>query len=303
MCESKNPKAVKAVVASSSVARRLWRLLQRSSRNERLKLLRHFSESQRGALERWILSHPKGTKAAAASKKRSKRPRSGYVHPRSLSGVHGIESHSRQGKLQYRAVVKLGPFRIMTGYCKDLLLAKQQLQVLRNICGEAPMGPTEPEVVQGLRHALAQAKTSDLQLRFFALLPCRQLKTPCLKLEERGIEAGLRAWQELRALLLVPPEGGTHTSGATKTSASEVWRKAQCISDDVWAFANGSRKRVVKRREAPRNFSQRHMATAQSGGSSGKLDRQEAEMSSAERTLKRLLRKWHPAPVVSFLDS
>ena len=29
----------------------------------------------------------------------------------------------------------------------------------------------------------------------------------------------------------------------------------------------------------------------------------QAEMSSAERTLKRLLRKWHPAPVVSFLDS
>jgi len=243
----------------------LWRLLEQCSRSERQKLLRQFSESQRRALERWILSHPKGDakKHAASCKKRCR------ASPRSLSGVPGIESHLRQGKLRYRAVVRFGPFRIMTGYCEDLLLAKQRLQVLREICGEAPEASSGPEVLEGLRKAVEQAKNSELELRFFALLPCRQ-KTPCLRVE--GLEAGIRAWQELRTLLM-----------RRASSPQAAWSKAQGICNELWAYVNGGRKRVVKRREAPKNFAQRHAG-----------HRASRPVNSNDFKVRRLLSSWQP---------
>lgn len=250
----------------------LWRLLERCGRSERQKLLRQFSESQRRALERWILSHPEGRDAkkhAASCKKSLKRCR---ASPRSLSGVPGLESHLRQGKLRYRAVVRFGPFRIMTGYCEDLLLAKQRLQVLREICGEAPTSASSgPEVLEGLRKAVEQAKNSELELRFFALLPCRQ-KTPCLRVE--GLEAGIRAWQELRTLFM---------RRASSVSPEEAWSKAQGICNELWAYVNGGRKRVVKRREAPKNFAQRHAG-----------HRASRPANSTDFKIRRLLRRWQP---------
>lgn len=255
---------------SRRVPQALWRLLERCSRGERQKLLRHFSESQRRALERWILSHPKGRDAKKHSSSCEKRRRPGRPSPRSLSGVPGIESHLRQGKLRYRAVVRFGPFRIMTGYCEDLLLAKQRLQVLREICGEVPETSSGPEVLDGLRKAVEQAKSTDLELRFFALLPCRHLKTPCLKVE--GLEAGLRAWQELRTLLM-----------RRASSPEAAWSKAQGICNELWAYVNGGRKRVVKRREAPKNFAQRHAG-----------HRASRPVNSNDFKVRRLLSSWHP---------
>lgn len=221
----------------------LWRLLEQCSRSERQKLLRQFSESQRRALERWILSHPKGDakKHAASCKKRCR------ASPRSLSGVPGIESHLRQ----------------------DLLLAKQRLQVLREICGEAPEASSGPEVLEGLRKAVEQAKNSELELRFFALLPCRQ-KTPCLRVE--GLEAGIRAWQELRTLLM-----------RRASSPQAAWSKAQGICNELWAYVNGGRKRVVKRREAPKNFAQRHAG-----------HRASRPVNSNDFKVRRLLSSWQP---------
>eukprot|EP00913_Durusdinium_trenchii_P015786 g14834.t1 len=203
--------------------RRVWCLLKRAVPAERQRLLRHLSEPQRRALERQV-----------RRRKRPKTgPRSGFVHPRSLSRVQGIESHARQGQLRYRAVVRFGPIRIMTGYCKersmapesivgdvrsdgalgywqsvlDLLLAKERFKALQSICHEAPATSGDgasAKVFQCLRHALAQADVAHLELRFFALLPCRHLKTPCLKLEGPGLEANFLAWQRLHELLKEP---------------------------------------------------------------------------------------------------
>lgn len=250
--------------------RRVWCLLKRAVPAERQRLLRHLSEPQRRALERWILAHPE-----VRRRKRPKTgPRSGFVHPRSLSRVQGIESHARQGQLRYRAVVRFGPIRIMTGYCKDLLLAKERFKALQSICHEAPATSGDgasAKVFQCLRHALAQADVAHLELRFFALLPCRHLKTPCLKLEGPGLEANFLAWQRLHELLKEP-----------KTSLEDAWLKAQGISNQAWASVHPS-KRVVKRRQAPKG-----LAPSARGGP--RSDRTQA----LESRLQDLLRRWRP---------
>ncbi|CAJ1366457.1 unnamed protein product [Effrenium voratum] len=157
--DSEKDKSHRERKRKGSRAARLWRLLRSCCAAQRRQLLLQFSEAQRKALEQWILAHPEVRGKLRRSGKPSAVRRSGFVHPRSRSGVHGIETFSRQGKLLYRASAKLGPFRIMTGYCKDLLLAKQHLQALQ--CSLAQVGATE--VPDNLR-SLAQAEL-DLDLR------------------------------------------------------------------------------------------------------------------------------------------
>ncbi|CAJ1409877.1 unnamed protein product [Effrenium voratum] len=214
-----------------SRAARLWRLLRSCCAAQRRQLLLQFSEAQRKALEQWILAHPEVRGKLRRSGKPSAVRRSGFVHPRSRSGVHGIETFSRQGKLLYRASAKLGPFRIMTGYCKDLLLAKQHLQALQ--CSLAQVGATE--VPDNLR-SLAQAEL-DLDLRFFAELPCRQLKTPCLKLRT-GLQAGLQAFQRLQKLL-----------NGDLLSLEASWMKVQAICDEAWKKKRKKKKQEKKKKK------------------------------------------------------
>lgn len=181
---------------------RLWKLLRQVPPARRKHLLQELSESQRQALERWMLAHPQ---ALQRGRRRKSSRRSGFVHPRSRSGIHGIESHLRQGRLCFRASVKLGPFRILTGYCKDLSRARQRLQALRDLCQSRQVAICQDalgwdnKVLAQLRKVAEAASRMDLDLRFFAELPCRQLKTPCLKLQT-DLEAGFEAWQQLSSV-------------------------------------------------------------------------------------------------------
>ncbi|CAK0837212.1 unnamed protein product, partial [Prorocentrum cordatum] len=96
---------------------RLFRLLGRLGRRERhAVILRCFTEPQRRALERWILTERPEASAGARAKSRSRSTSAAPPRaPRSRSGVCGVEGHLRAGVLTYRASAAAGPFRVTAG--------------------------------------------------------------------------------------------------------------------------------------------------------------------------------------------
>jgi len=129
---------------------------------------------------------------------------------KSRSGIYGIECHSRNGKLLYRAGAMAGPFRITSGYLTDLTRARRYHEVLERIGRRVRSAGTSAsdDVEASFRRALAEEPSAcglgtgtDLGFRFFALIPARcwvgkALRTPCFTVVD-GLEAGLNAWRRL----------------------------------------------------------------------------------------------------------
>lgn len=183
---------------------KLYALLRKLAPGERRSLLiRCFTEQQRLALERWILAH-RGAQGVHISK-------ANVVHPRSRTGIGGIESHLRNGRWLYRASATAGPFRMTTGYLKELSDALRHRLVLSRIGSRvATAGPAEDGgVEETFRRALTEeprtagfSSAAELKLRFFGLIPAkcwvgRSLRTPSFEAGGRGLEEGLHAWRRL----------------------------------------------------------------------------------------------------------
>lgn len=135
---------------------KLYSLLQKLPQPARREwLTERFSEEQRLALERWILAQRTSRQQAAThelpqrihalkakqhinavSKGAAARTSRCLLSPRHApprSGIRGIESISRKGRLLYRAGACAGPFRISTNYSSDLSSIHRLLPVIQRI--------------------------------------------------------------------------------------------------------------------------------------------------------------------------
>jgi len=278
------------------VEARLYRLLRRVAPTVRRGLLlRKFTESQRLALERWILTwRPSSAAESKAKSNGSLRPFAGPEGTRSRakvrkvlakSGVRGIESHFRGGRLLYRASATAGPFRLQTGYVADLSDARRLLEVVLSISarvggaassassgddGRGGSGPypdacSELGVEARFRAALAEEPrahgldaSTARQLRFFAVIPARvwvgaPLKTPCRKIED-GLEAGLSAWRRLsaaaNATLACSSDGRApagHRRSVPSGCSSVAWARLRGACLETWGEAGFRPQRIVAR--------------------------------------------------------
>lgn len=121
---------------------RLYRLLLKARPEERRTLLvANFSQHQRLALERWILAQQGDLCATMAECKTARQLPAGKKsqRPASRSGLVGVQSRIKSGRLLYRASVIVGPFRLISGYSAKLDKARAHLEVLlrirRRVCG------------------------------------------------------------------------------------------------------------------------------------------------------------------------
>eukprot|EP00928_Gymnodinium_smaydae_P045414 TRINITY_DN30278_c0_g1_i1.p1 TRINITY_DN30278_c0_g1~~TRINITY_DN30278_c0_g1_i1.p1 ORF type:complete len:615 (-),score=86.73 TRINITY_DN30278_c0_g1_i1:7-1851(-) len=228
----------------------LYALLRRQSPELRRKLLRScFSETQRLALERWILTSQaaqicSGRRSSSHHKKRSKKAAAGRSDTK---GLFGIQRHSRNGRLLYRASVFAGPFRLAAGYCGELREALDDLELLLRIrsrvaeSGQKATGVIGGELVAGtarleelfrrsileeLRADPAAAATQRVwRLRFSAYVSAKPLVgapalfTPTFAATPSGLEAGLRAWRGLRESLFCACGGGGHPRSVSLAAA------------------------------------------------------------------------------------
>eukprot|EP00439_Symbiodinium_sp_Y106_P035306 s3644_g4.t1 len=204
----------------------LWRLLQRAPPATRKQLLQRFSEGQRLALERWVLTRkPTLLDPGGCSKARlcgQPRPRRGPAPVVAVAGAGApyVCSHrSHGGPVRYDARVSCWPFLLFTKMTLHLPTALNQLEVLgavqrrwqRDMCQKQDFASCEVRELSFKRFndAVAlefEAREMDLTLdsafRFQAFVPAnfllgRRLGTPHFVVSEAGLRKGYEAWQSL----------------------------------------------------------------------------------------------------------
>merc|ERR1712194_145653 len=171
----------------------LFALLQRLAPPVRRHVIGHLSQSQRLALERWMLARTRGSRDGR--KARSLRPRSGTSARSSSvcrklsdsnlpkSGSRGVHFRSKSGRISYCASVSAGQLRLDSAYVPDVGRARH----FRVALAEEPQ-----------RHGI---ETADLDLRFSVVVPARywvgtSLRTPQF-MAASDLESGILAWKEL----------------------------------------------------------------------------------------------------------
>ena len=204
----------------------LWRLLQRAPPATRKQLLQRFSEGQRLALERWVLTRkPTLLDPGGCSKARlcgQPRPRRGPAPVVAVAGAGApyVCSHrSHGGPVRYDARISCWPFLLFTKMTLHLPTALNQLEVLgavqrrwqRDMCQKQDFASCEVRELSFKRFndAVAlefEAREMDLTLdsafRFQAFVPAnfllgRRLGTPHFVVSEAGLRKGYEAWQSL----------------------------------------------------------------------------------------------------------
>eukprot|EP00435_Cladocopium_sp_Y103_P053157 s1622_g16.t11 len=253
---------------------RLHSLLQQLSSQRRRFLVEQFSQEQRLALERYILSSDsdrvkRGRLTESASNQLGRKWSRGGVHCR----VHG-------GRRLYRAHASVGPFSVASRYDAKLATAERFRDVL---CAMSKRVAVE----QFFREALVEEPRKwglngreDMRLCFTASVSAkhwvgRSLATPRFAVTE--LEDGLRAWHKLRqarkSFLLSPLSCNVfNTSFLTQQELDTAWCS---LSQALRSQHVHSHKRRSKKADG------------------GWLPKAKVRHSVEER-IRRLLRRWQP---------
>eukprot|EP00929_Paragymnodinium_shiwhaense_P077232 TRINITY_DN39772_c0_g1_i1.p1 TRINITY_DN39772_c0_g1~~TRINITY_DN39772_c0_g1_i1.p1 ORF type:complete len:532 (-),score=97.81 TRINITY_DN39772_c0_g1_i1:51-1646(-) len=206
-----------------AMARKLWRLLQRLSPDERrTALLSAFTQRQRLALEGWVHQAIMRRPSALNRQKRTLHAKEGAVaRPVCRSGMPGVETRCAGGQTTYRASVGLGAFRIVMPYFADLQEARRQSQMIaRGVASVAQQGASSKCAVDDAEERFRaflmflqveekKAKVSGCRTlqdalrkcRCFVLVPAkawigRDLRLPSFLLpRQKDVEAGIAAWR------------------------------------------------------------------------------------------------------------
>ncbi|CAE7844070.1 unnamed protein product, partial [Symbiodinium microadriaticum] len=253
---------------------RVWSLLQRAPPQARKQLLQRFSEAQRLALERWVLT--KKPLLPGCPQERARRGPAAVVA--AGAGAPYVCSHrSHGGPVRYDARVSCWPFLLFTKMTLHLPTALSQLEVLaavqrrwqRDMC-QQDFASREVRQISFKRFSDAVALefearemdlTVDSAFRFQAFVPAnfllgRRLGTPHFLVSEEGLQKGYEAWQSLYGSIhsAYAPEHGNFcgrrnrfTSIANTYSAEglqEVWQKLRATYSAVFKKAGQSGKRV-----------------------------------------------------------
>mmetsp|Transcript_124554 Transcript_124554/g.240315 ORF Transcript_124554/g.240315 Transcript_124554/m.240315 type:complete len:453 (+) Transcript_124554:118-1476(+) len=340
-CQGRGLKeATRSRLQTRGVEAKLYKLLQKLPADVRRELLEHrFTEGQRLALEQWILeqrrsAHKGSSTTALGHGGPDSMPwgQKARVRPSARSGIVGVQSRLKSGRLFYRASAMMGPFRLTTGYSIQLERAHRHLQVLLRIrdrvAGVADSGTgtgqhiQAPALEQRFRAALAQEppavlsteEVARLRIYFYATIPAglwvgRRLHTPSFSMKSGGLEAGLRAWRRLsgaRGLAycgLVNRHTILHHHGPQELDA--VWGRLRQAYVEIWTEAGQSQQQVaaklraMERRHRPcrqrliARWKKRQLKVEASPGSTSTTFRGSADaVDQIERKVLSLLVRW-----------
>lgn len=268
---------------------RLHSLLQQLSSQRRRFLVEQFSQEQRLALERYILSDrdrvKRGSRLEPASNQLGRKWSRGGVHCR----VHG-------GRRLYRAHATVGPFSVASRYDAKLATAERFRDVLCAMSKRVAVARSIEEVEQFFREALVEEPRKwglngreDMRLCFTASVSAkhwvgRSLATPRFALTE--LEDGLRAWHKLRqarkSFLLSPLSNVFNTSFLTQQELDTAWCSLSQAYVEVWA-SSGRRGAAAKLHALRSQHVHLH-----------KRRSKKARHLSVEERILRLLRHWQP---------
>jgi len=260
----------------------LFRWLQKlDPKNRRIVLLRHFSEAQRLALERWFLRrkvsharrsglysvkkalvHNTKTKAALSNGRAFHLERSGPKRiPR--SGSRGVHVCTKGGQLRYCASASIGPFLVTSRYLPDLSQVQRCRVVLDRI--QARMETTDrPDITEQVFCAALEEETSCLgpditkmDLRFSVTVMAKHwvgtaLKTPQFAVSSpESLQAGLRAYRLLKEARNSVYTGKTNRHSIFQRHSPEelenAWRRIRKTYLAVWAEAGFCSAKVAAR--------------------------------------------------------
>lgn len=266
---------------------RLHSLLQQlSSQRRRFLVQSQFSQEQRLALERYILSDRGNGFTEPASNQLGRKWSRGGVHCR----VHG-------GRRLYRAHATVGPFSVASRYDAKLATAERFRDVLCAMSKRVAVARSIEEVEQFFREALVEEPRKwglngreDMRLCFTASVSAkhwvgRSLATPRFALTE--LEDGLRAWHKLRqarkSFLLSPLSCNMfNTSFLTQQELDTTWCSLSQAYVEVWA-SSGRRGAAAKL----------HALCSQHVHLRKRRSKKAPHFSVEDRIL-RLLRRWQP---------
>mmetsp|Transcript_43799 Transcript_43799/g.90370 ORF Transcript_43799/g.90370 Transcript_43799/m.90370 type:complete len:438 (-) Transcript_43799:148-1461(-) len=207
-CNSKIPTRSRCVEAE------LYRRLRLTSPEQRKELLlRHLSQAQRAALERWILTNNKGNVETKDGRRRLLKPCAKMAKLRNRQNA-GITRRCRRlasgnTAFFYVAHASAGPFRLCTKSVRDFGVAVRHRRLLQAIKQEViskAKGGMPERLARIFAHAVHEVPARfrqtprDIGLSFAATVPAkywigRELLTPRYSAER--MEAGLAAFQAL----------------------------------------------------------------------------------------------------------
>merc|ERR1712194_73864 len=251
----------------------LFALLQRLAPPVRRHVIGHLSQSQRLALERWMLARTRGSRDGR--KARSLRPRSGTSARSSSvcrklsdsnlpkSGSRGVHFRSKSGRISYCASVSAGQLRLDSAYVPDVGRARHFHRVLLAIQArlQTPESDVSMEAAErAFRVALAEEpqrhgiETADLDLRFSVVVPSRywvgtSLRTPQF-MAASDLESGILAWKELSSARARIVTGGNRFSIFKYHSPYDLdnaWHKIKASYIEACAKTGQNPDRVASR--------------------------------------------------------
>lgn len=301
---------------SRSFEARVWSLLQRAPPQARKQLLQRFSEAQRLALERWVLT--KKPLLPGCPQERARRGPAAVVA--AGAGAPYVCSHrSHGGPVRYDARVSCWPFLLFTKMTLHLPTALSQLEVLaavqrrwqRDMC-QQDFASREVREISFKRFSDAVALefearemdlTVDSAFRFQAFVPAnfllgRRLGTPHFVVSEEGLQKGYEAWQSLYCSIhsAYAPEHDNFCGRRNRfmsianTYSAEglqgVWQKLRATYSAVFKKAGQSGKRV----EAQLTWLQRCFSMRSQMQPGGRTQIDAAER--MQQKLAKLLQQW-----------
>ncbi|CAK0799206.1 unnamed protein product, partial [Prorocentrum cordatum] len=185
------------------------------------------------------------------------------------SGIAGVHSHRRKGRLLYRASIVAGPFRITTGFSASPDRAEQHLQILHSlrdrICaatGSAVEGGGYCRGVEARFRAAVATEPRPLgfgpgapRLYFYASVPAgywvgRPLTTPSFPVAD-GLEVGLQAWRRLSeargAVFLGRTNRYTMLQHHDPAELDAAWIRLRQVHIDIWSEVGRCPRRLASR--------------------------------------------------------
>lgn len=310
---------------------RLYRLLQKlEPRARQVALSKQFTERQRLALERWILSEkaltPSEKEDLSGNLKSISEGQLRKMHDRPpRSGHLGIHTSPKNGRERYCSCLHAGPFFLSTGYFSDiskvigfrplLELIRERVAAHGYANGEMSAGILEDSFRASLNEVatcFGQQALDDMKLRFSILVPAKYwvgsvLKTPQYETScPQSLGAGLGAFKRLCEARHPIYPGPTNRYSILRrhspTDLEAAWQRIRRTYVDVWAEAGYCCRRVITRllqlEVRHRDFRKRLEDRWQAKGSktcrmdSNYADCKQVSQTSSRVRIAQLLSRW-----------
>eukprot|EP00929_Paragymnodinium_shiwhaense_P121758 TRINITY_DN9411_c3_g1_i1.p1 TRINITY_DN9411_c3_g1~~TRINITY_DN9411_c3_g1_i1.p1 ORF type:complete len:564 (+),score=89.39 TRINITY_DN9411_c3_g1_i1:82-1773(+) len=241
----------------------------------RSTLRQRFSESQRRQLEAWLIRRQHRDNGDSIKKTTgmlltSSAPEASTSESRDdeasgRSGIVGVQSRKKCGKLSYCASIVAGPLTLCTKYHHDLATV-QRYQLSLQAIQRRISGPWESLRPDGadlhldwlertkrleavFKTAIVEESTADpvdMDIRFTAVVSAKYWVGTALKSPQfKDIDAGLAAWRRLHEARSQIFRGRTNRfsilSRHSPADLEDTWQRLRAAYIDVWVEAGKSR--------------------------------------------------------------